>query len=261
MDRHVAGDVERSVVAVDQVGTPIAVRPVDGDTTTPLPARDVWGMALPGETPVEVPGLVLGFAGGIEDPLTGLVRFGHRDYEPLTGRWMARDPLLLDGGQVDLYAYVGGDPVARRDPTGLICFGFSAYGGVGGGISLCLDSDAVSLCGEVGFGAGGGFALSNEGAQDDGTAIYVEGGVECGPAAGTGHVRLDSCGRLDGRFQGQLGPLGGQTSVDLSTGEVVGTNISANALGSENAIADVVTRSARCRLGGRVAGEVCGRLP
>lgn len=157
--------------------------------------------------------------------------------------------------------YVGNDPVALRDPTGLLCIGFSAYGGVCGGISLCFDGDAVSLCGEVGFGAGGGLALSNEGAQDSGTAIYAEAGVECGPVAATAHVRLDSCGRLDGRFQGQLGPLGGHRSVDLSTGEVVGTNISANTLGSDNALADVVTRSARCRLGGRLAGEVCGQLP
>lgn len=34
----------------------------------------------------------MGFAGGLHDPLTGLVRFGWRDYDPDTGRWTAPDP-------------------------------------------------------------------------------------------------------------------------------------------------------------------------
>ena len=51
--------------------------------------------------------------------MTGLVRFGVRDYDPQTGRWTARDPALFDGGQPNFYAYVNGDPVNGRDPTGL----------------------------------------------------------------------------------------------------------------------------------------------
>jgi RHS repeat-associated protein len=61
----------------------------------------------------------IGFAGGLEDRLTGLVRFGQRDYDPQTGRWTARDPALLAGRQANLYAYLNGDPVNDRDPTGL----------------------------------------------------------------------------------------------------------------------------------------------
>ncbi len=34
-----------------------------------------------------------------------LVRFGARDYDPHTGRWTARDPILLNGGQENLYEY------------------------------------------------------------------------------------------------------------------------------------------------------------
>ena len=62
--------------------------------------------------------LPLGFAGGIEDPVTGLVRFGLRDYEPATGRLTARDPILHEGG-MNLYVYSGNDPVAKRDPSGM----------------------------------------------------------------------------------------------------------------------------------------------
>jgi RHS repeat-associated protein len=59
-----------------------------------------------------------GFAGGLYDPDTGLVRFGARDYDPEIGRWTAKDPLLFDGGDSNLYAYAMGDPINRVDPTG-----------------------------------------------------------------------------------------------------------------------------------------------
>jgi RHS repeat-associated protein len=63
-----------------------------------------------------------GFAGGLYDADTGLVRFGARDYDAATGRWAAKDPLLFGGGQANLHVYVGDDPVNRRDPTGLADF-------------------------------------------------------------------------------------------------------------------------------------------
>ena len=60
-----------------------------------------------------------GFAGGLFDPNTELVRFGARDYDPSIGRWISKDPILFDGGQANLYVYVGNDPVNLADPSGL----------------------------------------------------------------------------------------------------------------------------------------------
>jgi RHS repeat-associated protein len=59
-----------------------------------------------------------GFAGGIDDPDTGLVRFGNRDYDAATGRWTAKDPLLFAGGSANLYLYAHNDPVNTADPSG-----------------------------------------------------------------------------------------------------------------------------------------------
>ncbi|HSN99015.1 MAG TPA: RHS repeat-associated core domain-containing protein, partial [Candidatus Nanopelagicales bacterium] len=59
-----------------------------------------------------------GFAGGLYDPDTGLTRFGARDYDAETGRWTAKDPLLFEGGDTNLYVYALGDPVNRVDYTG-----------------------------------------------------------------------------------------------------------------------------------------------
>ena len=59
-----------------------------------------------------------GFAGGLHDRDTGLVRFGYRDYDPEIGRWTAKDPIGFAGGDVDLMGYVQNDPVNWIDPTG-----------------------------------------------------------------------------------------------------------------------------------------------
>ena len=59
------------------------------------------------------------FAGGIQDYQTGLLHLGARDYDPETGTWIEPDPIRFGGGDTNLYAYVGGDPVNRFDPAGL----------------------------------------------------------------------------------------------------------------------------------------------
>jgi RHS repeat-associated protein len=66
------------------------------------------------------PGLQpFGYAGGLYDRDTGLVRFGARDYDPETGRWTAKDPIGFAGGDTNLYGYVANDPVNWVDPLGL----------------------------------------------------------------------------------------------------------------------------------------------
>ncbi len=60
-----------------------------------------------------------GFAGGLIDNDTGLVRFGYRDYDPEVGRWTAKDPIFFAGGDTDLYGYVLNDPINEIDPLGL----------------------------------------------------------------------------------------------------------------------------------------------
>ncbi len=59
-----------------------------------------------------------GFAGGLHDIDTGLVRFGARDFNPGIGRWTAKDPIDFAGGDVNLYGYVQNDPVNFVDPLG-----------------------------------------------------------------------------------------------------------------------------------------------
>jgi RHS repeat-associated protein len=60
-----------------------------------------------------------GFAGGLYDAATGLVRFDARDYDASTGRFTAKDPIGFAGGDTNLYRYAHNDPVNLSDPEGL----------------------------------------------------------------------------------------------------------------------------------------------
>ena len=76
---------------------------------------DEWGNVVFDSNPGFQP---FGFAGGLSDRDTGLVRFGARDYDPHVGRWTSKDPLGFNGGDTNLYAYVFSDPVNLIDPSG-----------------------------------------------------------------------------------------------------------------------------------------------
>jgi RHS repeat-associated protein len=99
---------------------------------------DAWGNATVNDSTcatgaVCAPFQPFGFAGGLFDSETGLVRFGARDYDPGAGRWAQKDAILFGGRQTDVYAYAGDDPINRFDSRGFwgIALGGTGYGGVG----------------------------------------------------------------------------------------------------------------------------------
>ena len=61
----------------------------------------------------------LRFPGQYFDAETGSHQNYHRDYDPETGRYRQTDPIGFDGGDENLYAYVGNRPLAGFDPYGL----------------------------------------------------------------------------------------------------------------------------------------------
>ncbi len=63
--------------------------------------------------------LPLTYAGGNYDEHTHFIRFGARDYDPTTGRWTAKDPILFAGKLSNLYEYNLNDPINYLDITGL----------------------------------------------------------------------------------------------------------------------------------------------
>ena len=60
---------------------------------------------------------ILGFQGGMTDPYTGYVKFGARDYDPTTQRWLQQDPTGLQAG-TNPYEALGDAPTNYTDPSG-----------------------------------------------------------------------------------------------------------------------------------------------
>ncbi len=57
------------------------------------------------------------YTGREHDSETGLYHYRARTYSPSLGRFLQRDPVDTED-QVNLYAYVGNNPVNRTDPSG-----------------------------------------------------------------------------------------------------------------------------------------------
>lgn len=58
------------------------------------------------------------FSAKPQDPVTGLYYYGHRYYDPVTGRWPYRDPIEEQGG-FNLYGFVENDNINGWDFRGL----------------------------------------------------------------------------------------------------------------------------------------------
>jgi RHS repeat-associated protein len=127
-----AGSV-KYYLAYDQAGTLKAVADSSGNAVKRI-EYDTFGNIINDTAPAfAVP---FGFAGGLYDKDTKLVRFGYRDYDPETGRWTAKDPILFAGGDTDLYGYCVNDPLSFTDPRGTVTvyagYGASFFMGDGG---------------------------------------------------------------------------------------------------------------------------------
>jgi RHS repeat-associated protein len=103
-----------------------------------------------------------GFSTKRYDAGIGLLQYEYRNYLPAIGRWTTRDPLGEAGG-LNLYAFVGNNPVNWVDPWGLeyaeimaksvgILGGITGgVAGASGGVVVCIPSGPGTLaCGTVG---------------------------------------------------------------------------------------------------------------
>lgn len=113
--RNASGPDSTYGIVADHLGSVRAVVNVSTGYVAQRLAYDAWGVVTEDTNPGFTP---LGFACGLYDATTALVRFGARDYDPTTGIWTCRDPIGFAGGSENLFTYAAGDPVDMIDPAG-----------------------------------------------------------------------------------------------------------------------------------------------
>jgi RHS repeat-associated protein len=114
-DYMIKGGVTYRIIS-DHLGSPRLVVDVTSGAVAQRMDYDEFRQVITDTSPGFQP---FGFAGGLYDRDTKLVRFGARDYDAEIGRWAAKDPIGFSGGDTNLYGYVLNDPVNLIDPNGM----------------------------------------------------------------------------------------------------------------------------------------------
>jgi RHS repeat-associated protein len=99
---------------IDQIGS---VRRVFASTSSaPAYGYDPYGAPLQGTPPTTD----FVYAGMFFNADSGLYLTKYRAYDSVTGRWLSRDPIGEAADiSMNLYGYVGGNPISQMDPVGL----------------------------------------------------------------------------------------------------------------------------------------------
>ncbi len=187
----------------DHLGSIRAVVNASTGATVQNLEYDEFGRVLTDSNPGFQP---FGFAGGLYDFRTGLVRFGARDYDAETGRWTSKDPILFNGLDTNLYGYVMQDPINFNDPSGLVFEGWIG--------------DRTTPGQQAGIGAGllaGGIAAIRSGVLTLNPWLAIGGGLAA--YEGIQNIR-------HARERGFEVPIPGiQDIMDFSSNERPGNNV------------------------------------
>jgi RHS repeat-associated protein len=180
---------------------------------------------------------------GRENDGTQLYYYRARYYSPTYGRFASEDPIGLAGG-INTNAYVGGNPISRRDPLGLWSIIIEWYEGVGGAVILGQEPGTNNWFygGRLGFGIGGGFSIDPEGNRPGAKETSGCGGgttvgtfISAGASAFEYQFPIEqAAGGIDlpsGRTYSEGPTLGGGLTIGTGTGLDIGGSFGIEVIG------------------------------
>ncbi len=168
-DYVVRGDTTWRLIT-DQLGSVRALVDVATGQVVERVDYDAWGVPKSGAEPGST---TLGYAGGLRDTLTGLVRFGARDYDPSVGRWTCKEERDVDSDVLNSYAYCYDAPLSLIDVTGATPEG-AQTGAVWGAVAGAI---VGGVLGGGAGGVGGTLVAPGVGTLGGGSAGALEGSM------------------------------------------------------------------------------------
>lgn len=142
------------------IGSTIAVTDENQDIVNSY-AYTPFGIIASEQETVSQPFKYVGQLGVMTEP-NGLYYMRARYYDPETSRFISEDPIGFDGGDVNLYIYVGNNPVLLVDPSGLINWWQLAIGVKHTAMGIGLISTGIAIpfvVGPITGGAGVGIVI------------------------------------------------------------------------------------------------------